>query len=128
MWMQNRINQTLNSPDALPRLEQILSQAERETGSEVGRRVCAALDFVDGHGRFQRAGCLRALRAAAVAPRLHGLPRRRWSGPCPGHRSLRLRRGQSSTRGAISTALREPGRWPRLRVGPDDRRRQPRDR
>ena len=68
MWMQNRINQTLNSPDALPRLEQILSQAERETGSEVGRRVCAALGVVDGHGRFQLAGCLKALRAAAVAP------------------------------------------------------------
>ena len=67
MWMQNRINQTLNSPDALPLLERILSQAQRETRSEVGRRVCAAFDLVDGRGRLQLAGCLKALRALADA-------------------------------------------------------------
>ena len=62
MLIQNQIHRTLSEPDSLSRVGRILSEADGESRSAIGRRVCEAFGISDGRGRPQLAGCMKALR------------------------------------------------------------------
>ena len=63
MLIQNQIHRTLSEADSLSRVGRILSEADGDSRSAIGRRVCEAFGFSDGRGRPQLAGCMKALRS-----------------------------------------------------------------
>ena len=57
---QSQIQLTLNG--ATSRVAEILAQERFDSRQALGRRLCAEFGFQDRRGRFQVAGCLKALR------------------------------------------------------------------
>ena len=57
---QSQIQLTLNG--ATSRVAEILAQERFDSRRALGRRLCAEFGFQDRRGRFQLAGCLKALR------------------------------------------------------------------
>ena len=79
MQQQNRILETVSSPEGLTRVSALMSAESFSHRTAVADRVCKAFGFSDARGRQQRAGCLKALRAldakgciALPAPRHRG--------------------------------------------------------
>ncbi len=79
MQQQNRILETVSSPEGLTRVSALMSAESFSHRTAVADRVCKAFGFWDARGRQQRAGCLKALRAldakgciALPAPRHRG--------------------------------------------------------
>ena len=79
MQQQNRILETVSSPEGLTRVSALMSAESFSHRTAVADRVCKAFGFSDARGRRHRAGCLKALRAldakgciALPAPRHRG--------------------------------------------------------
>ena len=68
MWEQNQIKRTLNRPESLARVNALLQGNPELHRTALADRVCATFGFIDAHGRVQRAGCLKALRARGPGP------------------------------------------------------------
>ena len=99
MLIQNQIHRTLSEPDSLSRVGRILSEADGESRSAIGRRVCEAFGFSDGRGRPQLAGCMKALRSLEAVGGLR-LPAPRCGRPPSAARRVA---------GAVPAAVSVPG-------------------
>ena len=69
---QSQIQLTLNG--ATSPVAEILAQARFDSRRALGRRLCAEFGFQDRRGRFQLAGCLKALRVLEVRSEAIVLP------------------------------------------------------
>ena len=67
MLPPSQIQRTLNDPGARERIVEILAREEFTSRSALGRRVCEEFGFADNRGRWQLAGCLKALSVLAAA-------------------------------------------------------------
>ncbi|MGN8160729.1 IS4 family transposase [Salinisphaera sp. SWV1] len=63
MEAQSQIKRTLSQPQALARVRALQATVAPAHRTALADRVCVEFGFIDGRGRGQRAGCLKALRA-----------------------------------------------------------------
>lgn len=66
MLPQSQIQRTLNDAHARDRIVEILAREAFDSRSALGRRLCEEFGFADNRGRWQLAGCLKALSAVAA--------------------------------------------------------------
>ena len=62
MRKQSQIRRTLGTEEAIDRIAGILTSEEFPSRRALGRRICEEFGFRDQRGRWQLAGCLKALR------------------------------------------------------------------
>ena len=74
---QSQISRTMRSEAARSRIVAILSQEQFDSRRALGRRTCEEFSFVDAAGRFQVAGCMKALATLAEGSPDIVLPRPR---------------------------------------------------
>ena len=116
MQQQNRILETVSSPEGLTRVSALMSAESFSHRTAVADRVCKAFGFWDARGRQQRAGCLKALRAldakGCICPAGSPPPWRWWSAARSGAgRSGPLRRPRPCQRcGGAGAAARQQSR------------------
>jgi len=101
MAIQHQIKRRLRAE--LDELRALMGQRSEATRTEIADEVCERFGFLDGRGKAQRSGCLKALRELAGAGHL-ALPeasrgRSQWKGPRP------RRLGA-----AVAEAVQVPGR------------------
>ncbi len=77
---QSQISRTLRGEAARSRIVAILSQEQFDSRRALGRRICEEFSFVDATGRFQVAGCMKALATLAEGSPEIVLPRPRAAG------------------------------------------------
>jgi hypothetical protein len=63
---QSQIQRTLGAPEAVDRIAAILGAERFPSRRALGRRICEEFDFRDPRGRWQLAGCLKALNILAT--------------------------------------------------------------
>ena len=74
MRVQTQIQRTLGVPEAVVRVAAILALERFPSRMALGRRICEEFGFQDARGRWQLAGCLKALRVMAGRSQRISLP------------------------------------------------------
>ena len=77
MNTQNLIKQTLAQPESITTVLRILEENEGLSRSAIALRVCEQFGLLDGKGKPQQAGCMKALRELERAGQIV-LPKPRW--------------------------------------------------
>ncbi len=75
MRAQSQIQRTLGRAEAVDRIAGILASEQFPSRRALGRRICAEFGFQDALGRWQLAGCLKALNVLAQRTERIVLPR-----------------------------------------------------